>query len=115
MAFAWAPVDPFLIGLYVWKVTLHRVAAPAGVVVSMAAVAAKASPVTRDAALFRIFRMCGDTPPSETHQACWMLINPVGIHTLSNRDICHHGSGPKISQLVTLAGASRTRGVRSGR
>jgi hypothetical protein len=66
MAFAWAPVDPFLIGLYVWKVTLHRVVAPAGVVVSMAAVAAKASPVTRDAALFRI-SACAVTLPRVRH------------------------------------------------
>ena len=60
--------------------------------------------VTRDAVLFRIFRMCGDTPPSETHQACWMLINPAGIHTLSNRDICHHESG-KISQFGHARGS----------
>jgi hypothetical protein len=61
--------DPFLIGLYVWKLTLHRAAAPAGIVVPMAVAAAKASPVTRDAALFRIFRIAVTLPRVRQQQA----------------------------------------------
>jgi hypothetical protein len=71
-------VEPFLIGLYVWKVALHRVAAPAGIVVTIAAVAANASPVTRDAALFRILSIAVILPRVRPHQ-------PRLIDLVSNR------------------------------
>src|SRR3954470_16978433 len=56
IAFAWAPLEPCLIGLYVLKVRSHLVADSAGIVLT-ATVAANASAITRHAAVFRILPM----------------------------------------------------------